>query len=230
MEAIILAGGLGTRLRTITNGLPKPMAPMGSEPFLAVLLTYLVKQGVDRVILSVGYKYEAIQSYFGDCYSSCKLTYSIEHDLLGTGGAIRQALQHTQADPVLVVNGDTLFEIPLNRMLSFHLDHQADLTLALKPMLNFDRYGNVVLSNTQIVRFEEKQHCIQGNINGGVYLINRTLFERFNLPSKFSFETDFLQRYLDQIRVHGFSCSEYFVDIGIPEDYQKAQREIGVRA
>jgi D-glycero-alpha-D-manno-heptose 1-phosphate guanylyltransferase len=107
---------------------------------------------------------------------------------------------------------------------------QADLTLALKPMSNFDRYGNVILSGTRITEFAEKQYCAQGNINGGIYLLNRSRFNQFDLPTKFSFETDFLQKYLNQIQVHGFVSDSYFIDIGIPEDYQKAQRELSVAA
>ena len=227
MEAIILAGGLGTRLRAVTNGLPKPMAPINSEPFLAVLLNTLVQQGIDRVILSVGYKAEVIESYFGDRYRTCKLIYSTELEPLGTGGAIRQALELVQSEHVFVLNGDTMFRVPLLTMMRFHQERQADLSIALKPMSDFDRYGNVVLSETRIIQFEEKQYCSHGNINGGVYLLQRNLIERFGFPSKFSFEADFLQPCINQLQVHGFVHDTYFIDIGIPEDYQRAQQELG---
>lgn len=228
MEAIILAGGLGTRLQSVLHGLPKPMAAIGSQPFLALLLDSLVQQHVQRVILSVGYRYEAIQSYFGSSYRSCELVYAIESEPLGTGGAIRQALQQAESETVCIMNGDTMFQVPLEAMIHFHQVQQADLTLALKPMANFDRYGNVIVSGTRITRFEEKQYCSQGNINGGVYLLNRSRFEQFNLPAKFSFETDFLQQRLDQLQIHGFVSDRYFIDIGIPEDYEKAQRELSI--
>lgn len=228
METIILAGGLGTRLKAVTKVLPKPMAPIASKPFLALLLDHLICQNVNHAILSVGYKYEAIVSYFGDRYRDCKLTYSIEREPLGTGGAIRYALQQVESEYVLVMNGDTLFQVPFCEMIRFHQSHQADLTLALKPMVDFARYGNVVLSNTQIVGFEEKQYCVQGNINGGIYLMKKEIFEAFSLPPQFSFETDFMKEYVNQLHVYGFVCDGYFIDIGIPEDYRKAQQELKV--
>jgi D-glycero-alpha-D-manno-heptose 1-phosphate guanylyltransferase len=227
MEAIILAGGLGTRLKAVTQNLPKPMAPIGSKPFLQFLIDYLIEQGVNRVILSVGYKHEKISSYFKDKYKFCELVYSIENEPLGTGGAINYALSEAQSEHVLVVNGDTLFYVSLPQMMSFHLDQQSDLTLALKPMTNFVRYGNVILSDSRVIGFEEKKHQENGNINGGVYFLKKDIFERFDLEKKFSFETDFMEAYVSQIKVYGFTSDGYFIDIGIPEDFERAQHELG---
>ncbi|MFN6564383.1 MAG: nucleotidyltransferase family protein [Nostoc sp. ChiSLP01] len=223
METIILAGGLGSRLKDITATLPKPMAPVGSRPFLELLLDYLVSQGVCRVILSVGYKHEKILSYFGDRYKHCELVYSIETELLGTGGAIKYALNLAQSEYVFIMNGDTIFQISLSQMMSFHYDRQSDLTLALKPMNNFDRYGNVILSDTKIVKFEEKKFKSHGNINGGIYLLNKNLFDCFFLPNKFSFESEFMEVNCNKIKMHGFISNEYFIDIGIPKDYARIQ-------
>jgi D-glycero-alpha-D-manno-heptose 1-phosphate guanylyltransferase len=146
---------------------------------------------------------------------------------LGTGGAIRYALRQAKSEHVLIINGDTLFHVPLCQMMSFHLEQQSDLTLALKPMTNFDRYGNVLLSNTRVTGFEEKKHQAKGNINGGMYCIRKEIFERFDFPKKFSFESDFLESYVSKIRVYGFTVEGYFIDIGIPEDFERAQLELG---
>jgi len=226
MEVIILAGGLGTRLKDVTQSLPKPMAPIGSKPFLEFLLDYLVSHDVYKVILSVGYKHEKISSYFGKRYKSCEILYSLEHEPLGTGGAIRYALSQTRLENVVIINGDTFFAVPLHQMMSFHLEHQSDLTLALKPMTNFDRYGNVILSKTRVIGFEEKKPQSRGQINGGIYCLNKQIFEELSFPKSFSFETTFIEPYVNKVRVHGFTSNEYFIDIGIPEDYQKAQSEL----
>ncbi|MDJ0798473.1 MAG: nucleotidyltransferase family protein [Calothrix sp. MO_167.B12] len=226
MEAIVLAGGLGTRLKAITQTLPKPMAPIGSKPFLEFLLDYLIINGVSRIILSVGYKHEKISSYFGNQYKSCELLYSIENEPLGTGGAIKHALSQASLENVWIVNGDTLFDVPLYQMMLFHLEQQSDLTLALKPMVDFDRYGNVILATTKVIGFEEKKHQVSGQINGGIYCLRREIIEELELPSKFSFETEFIEAYLSRIQVHGFTSNGYFIDIGIPEDYRRAQVEL----
>lgn len=226
MEVIILAGGLGTRLKAVTQSLPKPMAPIGSKPFLEFLLDYLVSHDVYKVILSVGYKHEKISSYFGNKYKSCEILYSVEHEPLGTGGAIRYALSQTRLENVVIINGDTFFAVPLHQMMSFHLEHQSDLTLALKPMTNFERYGNVISYQTRVLEFEEKKRQISGKINGGIYCIRKEILEGFSLQKKFSFETEFIEPYVNKILVHGFTSDGYFIDIGIPEDYQRAQSEL----
>lgn len=225
METIILAGGLGTRLKDVIHGLPKPMAPIKSKPFLAYLLDYLVTHDVTKTVLSVGYKYKEIISHFGNSYRSCHLVYSIETDPLGTGGAIQFAMGKTEAEDIVIVNGDTLFRVPLQEMMSFHLEQCSDLTIALKPMINFDRYGSVLLNDKQIVGFEEKKYQTQGMINGGTYIIRRSLMEGFDLPLNFSFETDFLEKMIGLIRIVGFVSNSYFIDIGIPQDYERAQLE-----
>jgi len=226
MEAIILAGGLGTRLKSVAGNLPKPMVPVGSKPFLALLLDELISQNVDRIILSIGYKHETFLSYFKDTYKSCEIVYSIEDKPMGTGGAIKYALNHAQSENILVINGDTLFRVPLKEMLNFHLKYRFDLTMALKPMKNFERYGSVILSQNKIIRFEEKKYKLHGNINGGIYILKKNLFQQFELPDRFSFETDYLKQNLNKVQMGGFIADEYFIDIGIPEDYEKALSDL----
>lgn len=226
MEAIVLAGGLGTRLKAVTQTLPKPMAPIGSRPFLEFLLENLVQNGISRVLLSVGYKHEKISSYFGNQYKACELVYSVEHEPLGTGGAVRLALGQASSENVWIVNGDTFFDIPLNKMFQFHLEKRSDLTLGLKPMLDFDRYGNVALFETKVIGFEEKKYQACGQINGGVYCLRRETFEKLELPTRFSFEKEFIEAYLNIIEVNGFISDGYFIDIGVPEDYERARTEL----
>lgn len=241
MDAIVLVGGLGTRLRSMIADVPKPMAPVGTVPFLDIVLEKLLAHSViDRVVLAVGYKREVVQNYFGDRAYNRKVVYAVENSPLGTGGGIMNALAHTRSQEVLVLNGDTLFDVDIHAMVESHRQQRADLTLALKPMQDFSRYGTVRLESNddigaggrtnggRIVGFEEKQYRREGLINGGVYLLNQTLFDGLPkpLPHQFSFETDFLEVYLNQLNIYGFESSGYFIDIGIPEDYQRAQHEL----
>lgn len=230
MDAIVLVGGLGTRLRSVIADVPKPMAPVGDVPFLDILLEKLLAHSVvERVVLAVGYKRNVVVDYFGDRAYNRKIIYAIERSPLGTGGGILNALSYTRSQEVLVLNGDTLFDVDINAMAECHRQRNADLTLALKPMRDFSRYGTVQLNeDDRIVGFEEKQYKREGLINGGVYLLNQTLFDGLDkpLPHRFSFETDFLEVNLQQMNVCGFTSPGYFIDIGIPEDYQRAQREL----
>lgn len=233
MDIIVLVGGLGTRLSGVISDVPKPMAPVGGVPFLDILLDHLLCHSViERVVMAVGYKREVVQNYFGDRAYNRKIIYAIEKDPLGTGGAIRNALAHTRSAEVLVVNGDTLFEVDITAMVESHRQRQANLTLALKPMRDFSRYGTVQLEHDCIIGFEEKQHKQEGLINGGVYLLNQTLFDGLKnpLPQKFSFETDFLEVYLQQLKAYGFISTGYFIDIGVPDDYYRAQQELSKSA
>lgn len=229
MDAIVLVGGLGTRLRSLITDVPKPMAPVAGVPFLDILLEKLSAHSIiERVILAVGYKRDVVQGYFGNLAYNRKVVYAIEKSPLGTGGAILNALAHTRSQEVLVLNGDTLFDVDIHDMVESHRQHKADLTLALKPMRDFSRYGTVQLDNDRIIGFEEKQYKSEGLINGGIYLLNQTLFDGLPkaLPHRFSFESDFLEVYLSQLNVYGFTSSGYFIDIGIPEDYRRAQQEL----
>ena len=224
--AIVLAGGFGTRLQHVVRDFPKPMADINGKPFLQYVLDYLVKQNINQVILSVGYKWEKIREYFGDRYLSASLAYVIEESPLGTGGAILKAVKGNSDHDFLVLNGDTFFEVDIELFYQSHHDRNSLLSLALKRMTNFDRYGVVVThSNGLIVSFQEKKKYEEGNINGGIYLLNRSLFDGLNLPEKFSFETDLMEQYHKTIDLYGFVFDDYFIDIGIPEDYARAQTE-----
>lgn len=225
--AVVLAGGLGTRLRSVLQDLPKPMAPIGELPFLSYLLHSLEATGVELAILSVGYRWEAIMDHYGSRYGRMELRYSVEDEPLGTGGGIRLASTMVGDEVVLVLNGDTLFDVDLAGLCAAHFASSADITLALKPMRDFDRYGTVQLDAAQqVLAFREKQPCAEGLINGGVYLLRNDLWGRVDLPFKFSFEKDVLERYLGEFDFRGYVSEGYFIDIGIPEDYARAQVEL----
>ncbi len=216
MQAIVLAGGLGTRLRSVVQDLPKPMAPINGKPFLAFVLEHLKKQEITEIILSVSYKYELIQEYFKDEFYGMKIHYNIEKELLGTGGAIKDALKLVKNE-VYVVNGDTFFDIDLKKLVL----NGSKICIALKQMQNFDRYGTVNVDEQGIVTsFEEKVFKKQGLINGGVYLLKKDIFDEFSLEKKFSFE-EFLQENYKSLKIQTQIFDDYFIDIGIPEDYKE---------
>ncbi|ECP7379367.1 NTP transferase domain-containing protein [Campylobacter coli] len=215
MQAIVLAGGLGTRLRSVVQDLPKPMAPINGKPFLAFVLEYLKKQGITEIILSVSYKYELIQEYFKDKFHSVKIRYNIEKELLGTGGAIKDALKFVKNE-AYVLNGDTFFDINLKKLVL----NGSKICIALKQMQNFNRYGTVNVNEQGFVTsFEEKVFKKQGLINGGIYLLKKDIFDEFSLEKKFSFE-EFLQENYKSLKIQTQIFDDYFIDIGIPEDYQ----------
>ncbi len=226
-EAIILAGGLGTRLREAVPDLPKCMAPVAGRPFLFYVINYLRSQGIEQFIFSLGYKYELIQEYLHTQFPTLRYQCVIEEEPLGTGGAIQSACIKAAEKNVVVANGDTLFTVDLHKAFLFHNHNMAGCTLLLKPMTNFDRYGVVELDDEMLVKdFKEKQFYQQGTINGGIYLLNTAKFLDEEFPAKFSFEKNYLEALYKERRIYGQVQDEYFIDIGIPEDYNRAQVEL----
>jgi len=226
-QAIVLAGGLGTRLREAVPDLPKCMAPVAGRPFLYHVINYLRKQGITSFIFSLGYKHEVIEQYLKDEFHTLDYQCVIETEPLGTGGAIQLSCRHASEKQVLVTNGDTLFKVDLAELASFHKAQDADCTLALKPMKNFDRYGMVEINKKGIVEsFREKQFYTDGLINGGVYLLNVERFLSHSYPLKFSFEKDYLEQQVEQGALSAQAQDGYFIDIGIPDDYNKAQSDL----
>ena len=221
-EAIVLAGGLGTRLKGVISDIPKPMAPVANKPFLIYIFDYLKKQGIERVILSVGYKYEIIEDYFSNNYEGIELVYSVEEEPVGTGGGIRLAVDKLKMDAAFVINGDTFFDVKLEKQEALAFKMKSDLCLALKPMSDFDRYGSVAIENNTITSFKEKQFVKEGLINGGIYWLKKSFLESFNSGQKFSFEQDLMEKEVGIGQISGFISDNYFIDIGIPEDYKKA--------
>jgi D-glycero-alpha-D-manno-heptose 1-phosphate guanylyltransferase len=226
-EAIILAGGLGTRLRSAVPDLPKCMAPIHDRPFISYVINYLHSQGVERFIFSLGYMHEAIASYIKSSYTDLDLEFIIEEEPLGTGGAIKFSCNKAKSADVFITNGDTFFDIDAEVLSDFHLERKADCTLSLKPMQKFDRYGVVTLDeNNRINSFKEKRFYEEGLINGGLYALNVSSFLNEDLPKKFSFEQQYLEAFHGSRYMYGCVQDAYFIDIGIPEDYKKAQAEL----
>lgn len=230
MEVIILAGGLGTRLQSVVTNIPKCMAPVKEKPFLWYLLKYLTRFEIDRITLSIGYLKEVIIDWinqFGNEFPF-DFNYAIETEPLGTGGAIRLALEKCVSNNIIVLNGDTFFDIELDKLYRDHCLYSATITVALKPMKQFDRYGTVQIekSTNLIKQFNEKVYCERGLINGGIYIINRENLDMKALPKKFSFETEILESQVIEEKIYGFIQKGYFTDIGIPQDYLKANEEL----
>jgi D-glycero-alpha-D-manno-heptose 1-phosphate guanylyltransferase len=222
-EAIILAGGMGTRLREVVPDLPKPMAPVSDKPFLYYLLLWLRKYNFDKLIISAGYKSDTIVNYFGYTFEGIQIEYAVETKPLGTGGAVRFALKKTTAKDILIVNGDTWFPVDIDKFYSAHLKSKSQFSVALKEMKNFSRYGSVECRDNMIHKFNEKKFCSEGLVNGGIYLISRHLLESGNFPDVFSLEKDLLEKEAGSGMLKCQVFNAPFIDIGIPEDYLKAQ-------
>lgn len=226
-EAIILAGGLGTRLRSAVPDLPKCMAPVAGKPFLSYVIDYYKKQGIHRFVFSLGYMHEVILHFLEKKYEGLDYAFVIENEPLGTGGAIRFACTAAITEAPLILNGDTLFHIQLKAVSDFHFKSKAACTLSLKPMTDFDRYGVVELNPEGTIKdFKEKKFYKKGLINGGVYVLNRKSFTAMDWPERFSFEKDFLEKQYQSQTLFGIVQEGYFIDIGIPEDFTKAQTEL----
>ena len=223
-EAIILAGGLGTRLRSAVRDVPKCMAPVAGRPFLWYLLDALRDTQVKRVVLSVGYLREAVMEGIDPSEWPFEIDWAVEETPLGTGGGIRLALSRCRGDRVAVLNGDTLYDADLDALIE-RSEGQA-IALALKPLRDFDRYGAVVLEGERVTAFREKAPCAEGLVNGGVYAVDRRLLDLSGLPEKFSFEKEVLSPMAAAGRLAGYVDDGYFIDIGIPEDYARAQQEL----
>ena len=222
METIVLAGGFGNRLKSRIQNIPKPMAHINNKPFLDYLFDYLIKNKVKKVILSVYYQYQIIKSHYDSSYRNIDILYSIDTEELGTGGAIKDALAMTDGDHVFIINGDTYFDVNLSCLFKEHIVKNNDITLSLKPMKNFDRYGIVKTnSNGQVISFKEKQYRNYGKIDGGIYLVKRNIFKTIENHNQFSFN-NFIKRMLNKYRVGSLMCDEIFIDIGTPEDFDRA--------
>jgi D-glycero-alpha-D-manno-heptose 1-phosphate guanylyltransferase len=226
MKAVILSGGLGSRLRERVPDMPKPMAPVGGRPFLEYILDRLITGGVREIILSVGYRAGVIMAHFGNGYRGAVVSYAIETEPLGTGGAIAHALSKEGNDPVLVLNGDTLLNIDYDELIRWYAMVPTQVAMVLKEVPDVAGYGSVLVSGELVSGFLEKGNTGSGLINAGVYVVQPSVFETFGLSGKFSFETDLLQRHAEVLSPRAFLTDAYFLDIGVPNDYDQAQQEL----
>jgi len=224
MEAIILAGGLGTRLRQVVQDLPKPLAPVAGRPFLAILLEYLASRGFASVVLSVGYRHELIRAEFGAAFAGLRIRYAVEDKPLGTGGAIRLAARQCDAGEIFVMNGDTYVEVEFDAMRAAHRASGARLSVCTVQVSDVSRYGAVVVEDGRISGFAASGSAGPGRINAGVYLLAKDLLEGMGLPEAFSFERDVLAPKVRELRPAAFPARGMFIDIGIPADYARAQQ------
>jgi NDP-sugar pyrophosphorylase family protein len=224
MQAIVLAGGLGTRLRSVVPELPKPMAPVAGRPFLAYLLDRLADAGFSRVVLAVGYRFEAICEHFGARYRGMALAYSIESAPLGTGGAIRLAADQLDADPIFILNGDTFVELDYRAMAAAHSQASAQLSMAVCQVEDVGRYGALALGDERVSGFLEKGGYGAGVINAGVYLLSAGVIAQIPRDTVFSFEQQLLVPQVGTLRPLAFHTAGRFIDIGIPEDFARAQQ------
>jgi D-glycero-alpha-D-manno-heptose 1-phosphate guanylyltransferase len=226
-EAIVLAGGLGTRLKSVVDDVPKSLAPIAGKPFLAYLLDYAKQQGIKKFIFALGYKTEQIETFVEGYLPEGSYFFSIEDQPLGTGGAIYKACQEVSSVNTIVLNADTFFAASFSDLARLHEEHMAACTLALKPMKAFDRYGVVGINEQHVVTgFSEKKYHNAGLINGGVYALSAAVFLQKSFPPGFSFEKDYLEKEFANRNILGMVSDAYFIDIGIPEDYHRAQREL----
>ena len=226
--AIILAGGFGTRLQSVVIDLPKPMAPVNEQPFLNYQLNYLKHYGIKKVILSLGYLPEKIKDFYGSNFNGLEIDYVIEKDPLGTGGGIRLALEKCTEEKVFVLNGDSFFDVELNTFYKLHTTNNSEISLALRKVNNAARYGTIEKDkNSRIISFIEKKGVEkEGIINGGVYILDKKIYSTLTPVNKnFSIEKDFFEKQLQAIQIKGYEFEGYFIDIGIPEDYAKAQHD-----
>lgn len=229
-ECIILAGGLGSRLRPAVSNVPKPMAPVGGRPFLEYIFDYWIGQGIKRFVLSVGYQADSIKQYFGGIYKNCEVVYIFESVPLGTGGAIKQALKLCRwfGNHSLLINGDTWYPLNLSTFVNQHFMNNRPISLALKQMDSNQRYGAVELNDqSEIVKFnvDVTGPCY---VNGGCYLLDISYFQDTlkNYPEIFSFEKDLLIALANKNMILGCVHDVTFIDIGIPSDYSRIEMVI----
>lgn len=223
MEAILLAGGLGTRLRGVVSDRPKPMALVQDRPFMEYVIRELAAGGIGKIIFAVGYKGSMVEEYFQDGKSmGVETAYAYEKELLGTGGAIKNAAGYMAEDQALVLNADTFYRMDYSRLVKLKAEKQLDMALVLREVGDVSRYGQAVLKDGMLAGFNEKtSEKRPGTINGGVYLMTRQLIDQIP-EGKVSLEYDMIPRWMEEgKRLGGFVNDGYFIDIGIPEDYYR---------
>lgn len=222
MEAIVLAGGFGTRLRQLVADVPKPMAPIAGRPFLEILLGSLARKGFGHVVLSLGYMADKVSAHFGDGFEGLDITYVVEDTPLGTGGAVRLALEACHSDHVFVFNGDTYLDLEVSSVeRQWHASHHP--IVVGRQVLDTARYGRLIIEECQIISFSEKGVAGPGLINAGCYVLPSDALSKFPLNQPFSLETDYFQHAVANTKVDVFVTDGVFIDIGVPEDYLTAQ-------
>lgn len=225
-DAIVLAGGLGTRLRSVITDRPKPLAPVAGRPFLDHVLSHIEQVGVRRVVLSIGHLGDQIEDRYGRRFQAVDIVYSRESEPLGTGGALKQALGHCSTPYALALNGDTLLRCDPRAFVARTVASGRRLGILTREVDDAARYGRCELKAGTVVAFGEKAGAGPGLINAGTYCLHRDVFADHIGPARFSFERDFIEPHLDRLQPHGETVTGYFIDIGVPEDLERAQAEL----
>lgn len=228
MQAILLAGGLGTRLRSVVKDRPKPMALIGDRPFMEYVVHELSRSGIDEIIFAVGYKGSMVEEYFGDgSRFGVRVCYAYEEELLGTAGAIKNAGSFVTEDTFFVLNADTFYQMDYGRLIRVKKENRLDMALVLREVPDISRYGAAVLEGPMLAGFNEKsEEARPGTINGGIYLMNRELLERIP-EGRVSLEQEMIPAWMKEgLRLGGFVNDGYFIDIGVPEDYFRFQADV----
>jgi D-glycero-alpha-D-manno-heptose 1-phosphate guanylyltransferase len=226
MKAIVLCGGMGTRLGALTRDMPKPILQVADRPFLAYILDQLSIPEIDEIILSVGFEWKKIRALIGDDWRGHRVSYSIEHYPLGTGGAIKKAMHSFNCIDALVVNGDSFINIHPVELINFSLICNAEAAIVLKKMDDISRFGTVRIDQAlRVTAFHEKARRASGLINAGFYYLKNSIFS-LEKKEQFSFERDLLMQHSSTISLYGFETNAYFIDMGIPVDFDRAQVEL----
>ena len=225
MEAIVLAGGQGTRLRQVLPDVVKPMALVGGHPFLELLLLRLAANGFHRVVLSLGYRADSIRDHFGSNFAGMEIVNVVEEAPLGTGGGMRLAMGKCEAEHTFVFNGDTFLDLDI-AALEARWQRSRCIIIVARDVSDTARYGRLLVHGNRVTGFLEKGKAGPGLINAGCYVLPKGALDDFAEGSPFSFETDFLVPAVGTTRMEYFASKGYFIDIGIPEDYARAQLEL----
>jgi D-glycero-alpha-D-manno-heptose 1-phosphate guanylyltransferase len=227
MQAIVLAGGFGTRLRQVVSDVPKPMAPIAGRPFLEILLGSLASKGFTRVVLSVGYMANSISSHFGNEFNGMHLDYAVEENPLGTGGGVRLAMNKVTGDHVFVFNGDTFLDLEVEQLAQlWHSRHRPIIVGRTVP--DTSRYGRLLSAHGLATGFTAKGEGVEGPglINAGCYVLQRGQLDEFAEGQAFSIEADFLLPAVTRGEFDVFETQGLFIDIGVPKDFMRAQTEL----
>ena len=222
MEAVVLAGGFGTRLKEVVPDLPKPMAPIAGRPFLEIMLQSLALKGFKRIILSLGYMADKIRGHFGNSYLGMDLVYEVEVAPLGTGGAARAALRHCLSDHVYIFNGDTFLDLEVAEIETLWRASNKPI-IVVREVSDASRYGTVLLKENRVISFLEKGVTGLGIINAGCYVVPPNLLDKLESSKNFSLEVDFFYKEIHRRYFSGFVTQGLFIDIGVPEDFLLAQ-------
>jgi len=228
MKTIILAGGLGTRLRRAVPDRPKPMALVAGRPFLDYVILRLIQAGLCDITLSIGYRGNTIRDHFGSDWNGANISYAEENEPLGTGGAVAYAAGNAGAEPLMIVNGDTFLDLDFAALRLWRQSRgpTSSFAMVLRRVEDVSRYGAVSCDSEIVTGFAEKGLAGPGLINAGVSIIDQGVFSRFGLSGRFSLETDLIQPNLAALRPTAYITDAFFIDIGVEEDFRRAQTEI----